>query len=63
MSIAFITLTIVFVLTWTIGDASRLSCQPLHWVQFVSCMSSGVITLPWVDTIVKYGTIENVAME
>jgi hypothetical protein len=28
--IAFITLNIVFVLAWTIGDATRLPCQSLH---------------------------------
>jgi hypothetical protein len=42
---AFITLRMVFVLAWTIGDASSLSCQPPYRVDFVCSTSSGSITI------------------
>jgi hypothetical protein len=53
----------VFVLAWTIGDAPSLSCQSLHQAQFVCSMSSGIITFPWLDTVIRCGTTEKVAMK
>ncbi len=38
-----ITLRMVSVLAWTIGDASSLSCQSVYQVHFVCSMSSGII--------------------
>jgi hypothetical protein len=64
MSIAFITLKMVFVLAWTTGDASNLSCQLEYQVHFVySRMSSGPLTQSKFNTIMRCGTTETVAME
>jgi hypothetical protein len=58
MSIASITLYMVFVLAWTIGDAS-LASQLLNQVHFVySSMSSGVLICSKFNTIIKCGTTE-----
>jgi hypothetical protein len=46
MPITFITLRMVFVRAWTIGDASSLSSQLLHQVHFVYSMSRGIMTPP-----------------
>jgi hypothetical protein len=46
MPIAFITLKMAFVLAWTIGDASSLSFESLHQVNFARSMSTGTIALP-----------------
>jgi len=55
----------MFVLTWTTGDASNLSGQSLcHQVHFVcSSMSSGIVTQLMFNNVVKCGTTETVAME
>jgi hypothetical protein len=55
----------MFVLTWTTGDASNLSGQSLcHQVHFVcSSMSSGIVTQSMFNSVVKCGTTEKVAME
>ncbi len=64
MPITFITLKIVFVLAWTIGDANSLSCQSLHQVHFVySSMSSGIVTWSKFNTVIRCGTAEKVVME
>jgi hypothetical protein len=54
MLIAFITLRMLFVLAWTIGNAS---CQSLHQVQFVFSMiyCTAIVT--------RCGTTEKAAME
>jgi hypothetical protein len=46
MPITFITLKMVFVHAWTIGDASSLSSQLLQQVHFVCSMSRGIMTPP-----------------
>jgi hypothetical protein len=44
MVMAFIILKMVFVLAWTTGDASNLSCQSRYHVAFVySSMSSSIV--------------------
>jgi hypothetical protein len=63
MQITFITLRMMFVLAWTIGDASSLSCQSLYQFHFVWSMSSGIVTPPKSDTVIRCGTTEKVAME
>jgi len=63
MPIASITLKMVFVLAWTIGDAS-LASQLLNQVHFVySSMSSGVSTRSKFNSVIKCGTTERLAME
>jgi hypothetical protein len=39
-------LSVMFVLAWTIGDASSLSCQSQYQVSFVCSMSNGIIESP-----------------
>jgi hypothetical protein len=64
MPIAFITLKMVFVLAWTVGDASSLTCQSLNQVHLVySSMSSGLLTQSKLNTVIRCGTTEKVAME
>ncbi len=54
----------VFVLAWTIGDASSLACQSLNQVHFVySSMSRGLLTQSMFKSNIGSGTTENVAME
>ncbi len=54
----------VFVLAWTIGDASSLACQSLNQVHFVySSMSRGLLTQSMFNSNIGSGTTENVAME
>jgi hypothetical protein len=53
MQITFIKLRMVFVLAWTIGDASCLSCQSLYQFHFVWSMSSGILTPPKSDTVIR----------
>ncbi len=43
MLIAFITLSMVFVLVWTIGDTSSVSCQSLYQIHSICSMSSDII--------------------
>jgi hypothetical protein len=63
MPIAFITLKMVFVLAWTTGDASNLSCQSLYQVQFFySSVSSGIVTQSKLNSVIRCIT-EKVAME
>jgi hypothetical protein len=55
MPIASITLKMVFVLAWTIGDAS-LASQLLNQVHFVySSMSSGLLTQSTFNSDIGYG--------
>jgi hypothetical protein len=64
MPIAFITLKMVFVLAWTIGDASSLACQSLNQVLFFySSMSSGLLTLSKFNTVIRCDTTEKVAID
>jgi hypothetical protein len=59
MPIAFITLKMVFVLAWTIGDASSLACQSWNQVLFFySSMSSGLLTLSKFDTVIRCDTTD-----
>jgi hypothetical protein len=53
----------VFVLAWTIGDASSLSSQSLYQFHFVCSMSCGIMKLPKSNTVLKCSTIEKVAMK
>jgi hypothetical protein len=64
MPIAFITLKMVFVLAWTIGDASSLACQSLNQVHFFySSMSSGLLTVSKFNAVVRCDTTEKVAID
>ncbi len=57
-------LKMAFVLAWTTGNASNLSCQSLSQVHFVySSMSSGSITQSRFISIIICGTAKKVAME
>jgi hypothetical protein len=56
-------LRVVFVLAWTIDDASSLSWWLLYQFHFVCSLSSGIITPPKLNTILRCGTAEKVAME
>jgi hypothetical protein len=54
---------IVFVLAWTTGDASNISCQSLYQVNFVySSMSSGIVMQSKFNSIIRSGTTEKVGM-
>jgi hypothetical protein len=54
MPITVIALRMVFVHAWTIGDASScLSSQLLYQVHFVCSMSSGIITPPQLDIVIR----------
>ncbi len=54
----------MFVLAWTIGDASSLACQSLNQVHFVySSMSSGLLTQSMFNSNIGCGTTEKVVME
>jgi hypothetical protein len=61
MSIAFITLKMVFVLAWTIGDASSQSCQSLYQSCFVCRMSSGIVAQSKFNTIIRFWEVALVA--
>ncbi len=55
----------VFVLVWTIGNASSMACQSLVHLVY-SSMSSGLLTQSKVQhhyQMIRCGTIEKVAME
>ncbi len=63
MPIAFITLKMVFVLAWTIGDACSLSCQSYYQSCFVCSMSSDIGAQSKFNTVIKCGTAKKVAKE
>jgi hypothetical protein len=56
---------IVFVLAWTTGDASNMSCQSRYQVNFVySSMSSGIVMQSkFNSSIIRSGTTEKVGMK
>jgi hypothetical protein len=56
MQIAFITLRMVFVLAWTIGNASTLSSQSLYEFHFFCSMPCGIMTLPKSNTVLRCST-------
>ncbi len=63
MWIKSIALQMVFVLAWTIGDASSLSCQPLSQPRFLySTTSSGIVTWSKCNTVISCGTTGKVAI-
>jgi hypothetical protein len=62
MPITFITLKMMFVITWTINDGNSLSCQSLYQAQFVCSMYNIVIKSLFIS-IIKCGTDEKVDME
>ncbi len=50
--------------SWTVSDASSLTCQSLNQVHLVySSMSSGLLTRSKLNTVIRCGTTEKVAME
>ncbi len=64
MPITFFTLKMVFVLAWTIGDASSLASKSRNQFYLVySSMSSGLLTQLKCNIVIRCGTTENVAME
>jgi hypothetical protein len=64
MPIAFINLRMVFVLVWTIGDASSLACQSLNQVHFIySSMSGGLLAQSKFNSTIRCGSTEILAME
>jgi hypothetical protein len=54
MPIAFIALKMVFVLAWTTGDSSNVSCQSLyHVLPGYSSMSSGSVTQSKLTNVIR----------
>jgi hypothetical protein len=54
MPIAFIALKMVFVLAWTTGDSSNVSCQSLyHVLSGYSSMSSGSVTRSKLTSVIR----------
>jgi hypothetical protein len=55
---------IVFVLAWTTGDASNMSCQSLYQVNFVySSMSSGIVMQSKFNGVIRCHSTEKVGLE
>jgi hypothetical protein len=53
MPIAFIALKMVFVLAWTTGDSSNMSCQSLYVLSGYSSMSSGSVTWSKLTSVIR----------